>query len=155
MQTGANRQSLNPRSRKTQVKARLVSHLSNGLALAGFATILTPLIIFAAWGQQAVNSSDHRYSDTRARLYSIEGALTAYHMENITFPTQAQGLDALVTKPSGSKVWRQIMVPSGIVDGWGRKLIYRNPGTHNPEGYDVFSTGADGKEGTADDIGNW
>ena len=39
-------------------------------------------------------------------------------------------------------------------DPWGHPYIYKSPGDHSPD-YDVFSAGADGQPGTADDIGNW
>jgi general secretion pathway protein G len=44
--------------------------------------------------------------------------------------------------------------PDAIMDPWGRKMQYRNPGKHNAQGYDVFSFGPDGVE-SADDVGNW
>ena len=39
-------------------------------------------------------------------------------------------------------------------DPWGNPYVYRYPGTHNPNGYDLFSIGPDGREGN-DDIDNW
>ena len=51
--------------------------------------------------------------------------------------------------------WTQRAKPDGIMDPWGRKLMYRNPGKHNVGGYDVLSLGPDGLENTEDDIGNW
>jgi general secretion pathway protein G len=32
---------------------------------------------------------------------------------------------------------------------------YRNPGAHNPSSYEIGSDGADGLEGTSDDIVSW
>jgi general secretion pathway protein G len=40
------------------------------------------------------------------------------------------------------------------VDPWGSACVYHVPGRHNVD-YDLLSIGPDGKEGTADDIGNW
>jgi general secretion pathway protein G len=40
-------------------------------------------------------------------------------------------------------------------DPFGNEYQYQSPGTHNSDGYDLFSAGADRKPGTADDIGNW
>ena len=39
-------------------------------------------------------------------------------------------------------------------DPWGNDYRYLNPGTHGKP-FEVYSIGADGKEGTADDIGSW
>jgi len=41
------------------------------------------------------------------------------------------------------------------LDPWGKAYVYRSPGQHNSEDYDLLSTGPDGIEGTADDISNW
>ena len=40
-------------------------------------------------------------------------------------------------------------------DPWGSDYVYRCPGQHHPDGYDVFSMGPDLHEGGTDDIGNW
>lgn len=95
---------------------------------------------------------------TEAKIKSLEVALTSYKISNLTYPTQEQGLDALVSRPTGDpkpKHWRQLANPEKITDPWSRKLMYRNPGKRNVGGYDVFSLGPDGLENTEDDIGNW
>ncbi len=40
-------------------------------------------------------------------------------------------------------------------DPWGNDYIYKSPGDHNTEGYDLHSLGPDGQDGTEDDIDNW
>jgi len=40
-------------------------------------------------------------------------------------------------------------------DPWGNDYVYRYPGQHNQEGYDLHSNGPDGKLGGDDDITNW
>ena len=39
-------------------------------------------------------------------------------------------------------------------DPWGIEYVYRNPGEHNSDEYDLYSYGSDGIEGE-DDIVNW
>ena len=95
---------------------------------------------------------------TEAKVKSLETALTSYKISALMYPTQAQGLDALVKRPTidpKPKRWSQVAKPEALMDPWGHKLMYRNPGKRNPSGYDVFSLGADGLENTEDDIGNW
>ena len=101
---------------------------------------------------------DAEHVTAGAKVKSLETVLTSYKMSNLTYPTQEQGLDALVTRPTAEpkpKRWTQLLKPDGITDPWGRKMVYRNPGKHNDRGYDVLSLGADGLENTKDDIGNW
>lgn len=95
---------------------------------------------------------------TRAKINGIATALTAYKLSNLVYPTQEQGLDALVTRPStppAPRQWKPLAKPDAIVDPWNRKLVYRNPGKHNIGSYDVYSLGTDGLDNTEDDIGNW
>ncbi|MBI4024408.1 MAG: type II secretion system major pseudopilin GspG [Verrucomicrobia bacterium] len=91
-----------------------------------------------------------------ADLTTITTQLKTYEMQNLFLPTTEQGLNALVTQPTTEPVpkrWRQLLekVP---VDPWGTPYGYRNPGTHNPGKFDLFSLGPDRVE-SGDDIGNW
>jgi general secretion pathway protein G len=95
---------------------------------------------------------------TSSKIKGLETALTSYKLAAFSYPTQQQGLAALVTRPTiepKPRRWTQVAKPDSIIDPWGHPLIYRNPGKHNAGGYDVFSLGADGLENTEDDIGNW
>lgn len=87
-------------------------------------------------------------------------ALAGYRFAMGNYPTTAQGLGALITAPdnAGSR-WSgpYLDVKGGKLpdDPWGHPYQYRCPGTKNTASYDLFSLGADGQEGTADDITNW
>lgn len=93
-----------------------------------------------------------------AKIRQLEGFLTSYKIANLVYPTQEQGLEALTARPAAEpkpRRWTQLAKPDGLIDPWGHKIGYRNPGRHNAGGYDVFSFGPDGLEDTEDDIGNW
>lgn len=88
-----------------------------------------------------------------ADFQAITTQLKTYEMMNYAFPTTDQGLEALVKRPAGDpqpRKWKQLMeiVP---LDPWGNPYRYRNPGTMNPAGFDLYSWGADRKE-SDDDI---
>ncbi|MCS3746772.1 type II secretion system major pseudopilin GspG [Xanthomonas sp. 3793] len=96
----------------------------------------------------------------RADVAVLEQALETYRLDNLTYPTTEQGLQALLSPPSGltrPERYRQ----GGYIrrlpeDPWGHAYQYRRPGRTG--GFDVYSFGADGAEGgDADnaDIGNW
>jgi len=92
-----------------------------------------------------------------SELARIEGGLQNYLAYNGSYPTTAQGLQALVARPTTEPVpkrWTQALnkLP---VDPWQRPYKYQNPGTHNKDKFDIYSTGEDGQDGTSDDIGNW
>ncbi|MCU1756784.1 type II secretion system major pseudopilin GspG [Pseudomonas helleri] len=97
----------------------------------------------------------------RADIQAISTALEMYRLDTFNYPSTQQGLEALVTRPSGTPLARnwnpQGYLKSLPVDPWGTPYQYLNPGTHSA-GYDLFSFGADGVqggEGFATDIGNW
>lgn len=101
---------------------------------------------------------------TVAELFVNQGLdvpLTVYRAHLGDYPSTEEGLQALVTAPSGkADQWRgpylnPAKVRFPILDPWGQPYKYRYPGTHNLRGYDVWSSGEDKIVGTADDICNW
>jgi general secretion pathway protein G len=97
-----------------------------------------------------------RQSRVDADFQAISTQLRTYEMQNMRMPTSAQGLEALVQRPSAEPAprrWIQLMerVP---LDPWGEPYLYRNPGKLNPRGFDLVSKGPDRQEGGGDDITN-
>jgi general secretion pathway protein G len=98
----------------------------------------------------------------RMQIESIETALRLYKLDNGTYPSTEQGLEALVRKPSTGNIpqnWRAGgYLERGIIprDPWGNNFIYLSPGIHLE--FDLISYGADGipgGEGKDRDINNW
>lgn len=90
----------------------------------------------------------------------LESALNLYKLDNFNYPSTQQGLQALVTMPSGDPQppnWKAGgYIKSLPNDPWGNPYQYLQPGTHGE--FDIFSLGADGKpggDGVNADIGNW
>ncbi|MBF0421529.1 MAG: type II secretion system major pseudopilin GspG [Magnetococcales bacterium] len=93
-------------------------------------------------------------------IQAIGQALDLYRLDNSSYPTTEQGLDALVKKPVAEPVpkqWRQngylAKVPK---DPWDRPYVYMAPGVHGE--YDLVSTGSDGElggSGSGVDIESW
>lgn len=79
------------------------------------------------------------------------------------YPTTAEGLNALITCPTdiSPKLWKGPYLDSSklLRDPWGHDFVYRCPGIHNTNAYDLYSKGPDGiskSDGDdPDDIGNW
>ena len=95
----------------------------------------------------------------KADISTIEGALDTYRLQLDSYPTTAQGLQALKTPPQGVEASRY--QPGGYIkklenDPWGRPYLYASPGQHGEA--DVWTFGRDGKEGGTGvdaDIGSW
>jgi general secretion pathway protein G len=115
--------------------------------------VLTALVGQNIFGRVA----QARVTAAQADVQTISNALQMYKLDNFTYPTTDQGLQALVTKPSGSpepKNWnKEGYLPKKPVDPWGNDYIYISPGAHGA--FDLSSHGPDGKEGGDDDIVNW
>jgi len=107
------------------------------------------------------NVGDARTATARTQIETFGTALDAYRLDNGTYPTTAQGLDALWQKPTidPPSNWRSPYLRKAVPkDPWGREYVYVAPGRVNPEGYDLLSYGADGKaggEGENADILSW
>jgi general secretion pathway protein G len=115
--------------------------------------LLMGLVIMNLGGVQDVA----KFKKTQADILALKEALSTYQLQTGTLPTTDQGLKALWQKPTTEPVpdqWHRIM-DEEVVDPWGRSYKYLNPGKHNPDGYDVYSTGPDGQDGGDDNIGNW
>ena len=118
--------------------------------------ILVAMVVpnFAGRGEQA------RKAAAKADIESnLTTALDLYELDNGHYPTTEQGLNSLLEKPTSSPVpnnWNGPYLKKKKIprDPWGRDYKYISPGTHNTDGYDLFSLGADGSEGH-DDVTNW
>lgn len=92
-------------------------------------------------------------------IQTLVGVLKLYKLDNGFYPSTAQGLQALVTKPDSDPLprnWKQPYIEQLPKDPWDRPYQYLNPGVHGA--IDVFTLGADGESGGSDsnaDIGNW
>lgn len=86
---------------------------------------------------------------------NITLALDLFEVDAGNYPSTEQGLAALRTAPADADHWRGPYLKQEPIDPWGRPYRYLQPGSRNPQDYDLFSLGPDGVEGTADDIGNW
>ncbi|MGB0747909.1 MAG: type II secretion system major pseudopilin GspG [Magnetospiraceae bacterium] len=87
-------------------------------------------------------------SDAAAiQVTNLSSILDLYRIETGRFPTDAEGLEALRTKPAEAKGWNGPYVQKAemLVDPWGNPYQYRFPGEHGE--YDIWSFGADGTEG--------
>lgn len=105
-------------------------------------------------------SDQAKVTVAETQLTNITKALDLYRLDNSHYPSTQQGLEALVSRPSGTpepKNWN----PDGYMknipeDPWGNEFQYVSPGMEGP--YDLYSYGSDGQEGgdgDAADISAW
>ncbi|HLT90732.1 MAG TPA: type II secretion system major pseudopilin GspG [Woeseiaceae bacterium] len=102
---------------------------------------------------------DAQITRVKGDIRGLENALKLYRLDNFSYPTTEQGLEALVRKPADPNVrnWK----PGGYIDRlptdpWGNPYLYLSPGNHGE--FDLYTLGRDGRpggEGLDADIGNW
>jgi general secretion pathway protein G len=86
---------------------------------------------------------------------NIATALKLYELDNGSFPSTSEGLNALLAKSGDARNWNGPYLEKKPIDPWGREYKYECPGGHRTQDYDLYSIGKDGQSGTADDITNW
>jgi|GEM_PF-678579 len=144
-----------------------------GLALAGTIVGYVGLFLFIVFvivpfllvgglvvgGAAAATSWAEKVAQTNNELQSINNALTKYSDRAGHFPSEDQGIKALVTQPTTAplpKKW-EASFPTLPLDAWGNEFVYRLPEAPSPEEPlnrlrpEVISKGADGVIGTLDD----
>lgn len=88
-----------------------------------------------------------RVTAAQSDLRNLGNALDIYRLDNFQYPSTNQGLEALVSKPSGYPEPKNYN-PEGYVkslptDPWGTPYVYER----TEDGFALYSLGADGAEG--------
>ena len=113
--------------------------------IAILATILVPRV--------ANRVGQAKITKAQADLSVLKQALNAFNIDNGRFPTTAEGLGALIARPSADLThWEKTLDKDTVpMDPWEHPYVYRCPGS-NGDDFDLLSAGPDGQEGTSDDI---
>jgi general secretion pathway protein G len=153
---------MTPRTRfSSQLLRRAARRDSRGFTLL---EILLAVAILGMLVALAITNVDRIFGTSQedaARLFvtqSLQVPLQSYRTHMGNYPTAAEGLQALITAPADkADRWRGPYITGETIplDPWKNAYQYRFPGVRNRTGYDVWSKGPDGQDGTADDIGNW
>lgn len=142
-------------------KSRPVVRRQSGFTLIEIMVVVIIIGILAAIVAPNVigRVDDAQITKAKAEIANIENALKFYRLDNFTYPSSEQGLEALVTKPADPNIknWKSGgYLPKLPNDPWGNPYLYLNPG--NQGEIDVYTLGRDnrpGGEGIDADIGNW
>jgi general secretion pathway protein G len=131
---------------------------ARGIVRRGFSLIeLLVVIVIIATLASVVgpsifgNVGEARISAAKSQLQIFGLALDSYRLDNDVYPSTSQGLDALRSLPLSSesaKNWKGPYLRQAVpADPWGRAYHYLSPGTANPDAYDLYSLGRDGRLG--------
>jgi general secretion pathway protein G len=95
-----------------------------------------------------------REQAAEAKMREISAKLEAYHLSAGMYPTETQGLQALVERPTTApepKRWKR-QFRTLPTDPWNEEFLYKNPGSKDPKTYEIISKGEDRELNTDDDI---
>lgn len=128
-----------------------------GFSLVELLVAVTIMLVLAGTVAVALMGEPGKARIARAKsdIGTLKTAVGLYKLDNFTLPSQRQGLEALVEKPTTDPVpknWRE----GGYLDAqlpkdpWGNDYLYFIPG-RNKEAFEIVSYGADGQPGGEDE----
>ena len=143
-----------------QERAAAARRRQSGLTLLELLVVITILGLLAAViGTVAIDRLGKARSDTtRLQIDQISAGLDLYRLDVGRYPTEEEGLIALVEDPGDANGWSgpYLQKRQTIVDPWGRPFFYVNPGRNGE--VDIYSLGADnaeGGDGENEDVKSW
>jgi general secretion pathway protein G len=80
----------------------------------------------------------------KVQVQSLGTSLDLFLLDVGRYPSDQEGLQALVAQPPGLGQWHgpYVTKPSSLIDPWGRPYVYHQPGQQGD--YDLYSLGSEG-----------
>ncbi len=132
-----------------QARKAVPRHGEMGFTLVEIIVVITIMaLIMTLVGPRVLNYlSESKVKAAKIQIESLASALDLYFLDTGQYPSNAEGLNALVQRPGSSSGWNGPYLRGTIVpnDPWGRPYIFRAPGLQSS--YDIISYGSDGQEG--------
>ena len=123
------------------------SHLQRGFTLIELLVVLAILGMLAAIAVPQVLKYLGRAKEdvVKVQVQSIGTSLDLFLLDVGRYPTEQEGLQALVSQPGGLSQWHgpYVTKANSLIDPWGRPYVYRQPGQNGTD-YDLYSLGPDG-----------
>lgn len=141
-------------------RRRDIATSSAGFTLVEMLVVLVIIgLLVGLVGPRVFNQlSDAKTKTAKIQIESFTNSLDLFFLDQGRYPSTAEGLGALVTKPANVTAWNgPYLRGAGLPkDPWNNAYIYRSPGQGRP--YEIVSLGSDGREGGTDsaaDVVSW
>ena len=123
----------------------------DGFTLVEMLVVITIIgLIMALVGPRVLGYlGESKVKTAKIQIESLSAALDLYYLDNSRYPSQNEGLAALVQKPPSAAYWNGPYLKTAAVpaDPWGHPYVYKMPGDH--AAYEIASYGAAGEAGGA------
>jgi general secretion pathway protein G len=131
-----------------------------GFTLVELLVVMVILVLLASLVAPRVIGylGSSRTKTAKVQIESLSTALELFKLDTGRYPSDQEGLNALVERPSEARSWNGPYLQKDRVpeDPWGRPYRYRFPGERGA--FEIFTFGADdreGGEGEDQDVANW
>jgi general secretion pathway protein G len=141
----------NPTALVSPAENRPVPPWSYRIGVPVVACLCFGVLILALFPPNPGRAEDPMVKLAKAEIAGISTALEAFRVDTGRYPTEHEGLQALITAPPGLAGWKSAYLDKMPMDPWKHPYIYHE-GVRYEGGYATLSAGPDGREGTKDDI---
>ena len=126
-------------------------HKKSGFTLVELLVVLVILMVIGTIAVQNFSGEEDKaeVKATKASFTQIETALERYKLDVGSYPSEDEGMIALMQAPEGDEgnwAGKYLSKQKSILDAWGNDYLYSMPGPEG-ESYEIVSLGADGEEG--------
>jgi general secretion pathway protein G len=145
-----------------EIRKRILDSRS-GFTLVELLVVMVILVLLASAVTLIVvkRVEEAKHAKAVTDVESIGNAMDQFYLHCGRYPSSDEGLGALRAKPQSDDLsnWSGPYIKREVpLDPWGKPYNFNSPGDHNPESYDLYSLGRDGKEGGSGvdaDVVNW
>ena len=137
---------------------QMARHTARGFTLIELLVVIAIIGLLAGLvGPAVLRQFDGAKSKTaKIQINDLDRSMELFKLDVGRYPTTAEGLQALVTKPGSANGWNGSYLKGSLpADPWGNPYRYANPGPNG--GIEILSLGADnapGGEGENADLRN-
>lgn len=128
----------------------------SGVTLLEVMIVLAVIALIVGFGAPRLMESFGRAKSQAAEvsMANIKGAIQLFYVDTGRYPTEAEGLSALLAAPSGVSGWKGPYLDgdADMTDPWGRPFTYTAPAASGPFG--LATLGRDGQPGGTGEDGD-
>lgn len=104
------------------------------------ALVVGAIIVSALWPSRTSHGG-HSITEAATQLDDFKTALAAYQLDTGRYPAS---LHDLIAKPGNITNWHGPYLEKIPLNPWGSTYVYKSPGAHHRDGYDLSTIASDG-----------